>query len=1095
MQGRGVSATAVTALKRLITQRRVPPTPRDAWEVVQELQRVPHDQRAGFAEEVQTFVGRVPVWRAADVERVLPPLAACRVVPPESLVAAAAVKARHLAPGKLVDIIEALPRHMPHALELLRATAERCAAAGGPGADWAQCRRLLGYFPPGQVPAAFADHAAAVLQRRVASSGDEHLSISSLSHRFLHRPVIHSARALGPKDALKALQCGALRDCLTSRALGELVHVALSAAPSAACAAPVQAQLSTAERMAASNDMVQLLGGAPPGGGEIPPQHCVHSVAPPVPPPLAPRKVATSIVLIEAVSRCRASADVQRAAGFHVEALIRTLPWDALKLQQALAVVRACNRAGVVCCELLSAVTDAVSADRPLKNFDEMKDVALLIHAVAVAASNAGRRAQTAAVRAVAAAWHDVVHAVPGVVAKAVAGMATQAVVFEKGCVPPILWVMRGCEVLGQPLPSSIVSAVSVLTKTYARRSFGIELATRAAACDAASERPSVCMEALAKGFALQCLATPSILTSLSTTAVAKTASLVGDVLGSDERGIMRGVLQDITGRGDRGALSDRVVIFRAAAKAGVSADVLKAAVDGVLHIKADGAALRDLPPRIFRMLLTAMMAGMIRHDELAERATQRLEAEVEALRAALSAGPRANLAACQAMRAGPLPRVLDFAVWSAAHGEADRVQFCEEWGGGADAATMPSLCVRGVAEGLFALARVQHRPRALYLSAAEVFTAQEMLPPDVAVSVLWAYARQGETGPRNALSALAQHVAHFGLRRLPKAADYARLVWAVQKLKLSGRVIDVVAEEIEARCAAEPNEVRRFFSHPTTTTRLLQSVANARGIAAGFVERVLQHPNTFPGQGRAWDAQWTGSAISSLCMASLLVDVKPQPVHVHVFRLLRAEAPAMLPRIRPGDACAILRFAAEHHTAFVSLCDGDAAVVDGVGCALLEHLSAYPVAKSVEPPVAVLLLAAAVLFASTLPREVKVFTSGLGRAVADTGAIYRMTPSQCVGVLTSYAKVHLPSPRLHLQLCLRLSQPHFVLRQDYLADAVWAAAVLRLVGTPQAAQFWEALPSKRGNAAFTDAEEDTIRWALRIAEVDIPLLPPCPAP
>ena len=383
----------------------------------------------------------------------------------------------------------------------------------------------------------------------------------------------------------------------------------------------------------------------------------------------------------------------------------------------------------------------------------------------------------------------------------------------------------------------------------------------------------------------------------------------------------------------------------------------------------------------------------------------------------------------------------------------------------------------------LEAYAVLMVRARGLFEAGAAVVAAEARPAPGLAAKTVHSYARQRETGYAEQLGPLAMYASQCAAKLRPR--ETALLMVGVVRLGLG----DDAVTTLLAGYRREPSLWLRYRD-PLEYAMVLQTVATTRADDCAVGDLLQNEPLWRGLDEEGWTIRTVAMVFISTYMVRGAITGLHQSASAAMLRrpLSDAGAEARKGRRRaagvdPGDVTAVLLPAA-----FLRFPAGtlrDRLFEELVGCLMVRKTLV-----DLRAPVLTRALRACVA-AELAERHSPLFHWG-GRAVADNGSVYELKPREAVQLLSAYAQSRAAaSPRLHAQLCVKLSGAQ--LKAELLAEALWAAATLRLRGTPQAKQFWYYLAQSAGGREMLEeaTEEGKARmaWAVETMRAEDPSL------
>ena len=351
-------------------------------------------------------------------------------------------------------------------------------------------------------------------------------------------------------------------------------------------------------------------------------------------------------------------------------------------------------------------------------------------------------------------------------------------------------------------------------------------------------------------------------------------------------------------------------------------------------------------------------------------------------------------------------------------------------------------------------LATLSFRCRPLYQESLPIFVSQKDINPEMGSKVLWSYSQQRETSStcRKNLTTISNYLG-------TKLSDMS--MSSISKAVIASASLSLVESSIidDSEDYLSNNIQRAQYVNSTVLTQLISCYANNRLCsAAPQLCEILEKSNDMP-----------PPVIGSYFMSCRLLNYE---VSEHQLELLKVIVPALssnpkgklrnphFDKMDAGDLCAILSVITERQV--------DPLTVNVFFSAASDYICQRHVVRSLKPRVSVLLLEAGArwLFGS------KTLFNTIGRSLADSPAVTQMLNRELVSLLESYGKVSLRSPRLHAQICVRLSISRD-LQSTELQRCVWGASSLGLVNTPQADSFWKTMRTHAANTAAELTEEE----------------------
>ena len=330
------------------------------------------------------------------------------------------------------------------------------------------------------------------------------------------------------------------------------------------------------------------------------------------------------------------------------------------------------------------------------------------------------------------------------------------------------------------------------------------------------------------------------------------------------------------------------------------------------------------------------------------------------------------------------------------------------------------------VQQCVISYADLKYRSRLMYELASARMLLEKTLDATLCVRTLQSYALQKETGHRENMEVVGVYTMQY-VSSL--AADsLVQLAWAALALRLESRH-DII-EAVVAEFRSHPKKVKAI-KRAHTYTSLLQTVARS-SVSNDFVQKLLTNGTMTL---RGWN---TPGAVGALFMSSYLVNAELSEVHTSVLSGVSAKDVAAM---RPGDITAVF-------CTMVSQRMRDVELQMRVSEMLLARLCERHVSIPLRAPLCVKIMRACVM-ASHIPANT--FFSTVGRTIADNGSVWELSGIEAFDMLSAYATKSLRSPRLHLQLCVKLRGADLSSAQA--VDVLHAASTLRLNDSKQAAQ------------------------------------------
>eukprot|EP01060_Flectonema_neradi_P030996 TRINITY_DN4600_c0_g2_i1.p1 TRINITY_DN4600_c0_g2~~TRINITY_DN4600_c0_g2_i1.p1 ORF type:complete len:931 (+),score=155.44 TRINITY_DN4600_c0_g2_i1:37-2793(+) len=351
-------------------------------------------------------------------------------------------------------------------------------------------------------------------------------------------------------------------------------------------------------------------------------------------------------------------------------------------------------------------------------------------------------------------------------------------------------------------------------------------------------------------------------------------------------------------------------------------------------------------------------------------------------------------------------------------------------------------------------------RCRELCKQSLPVLVSKRDIDAEQGCNILWSYSKQrvNDMSCKDDLGLLSNYL----VSKLPKMSPSQISKAAIATESLGLRESSFVPDSEEYLCR---NRELVKGAHSTVLTQVLSCYANYRlKSAAPILCEALE---------RLGVDGIRPTSVGSYFMSTRLLDVKVTDFHIKMLQKVLPSLSSLhddklrssqFNRMLPGDLCAILSVITEQEV--------DPSVVDTFFAAASEHLCQRHVVRSLDPKIAVLLLEAG---SRWLIKSSTLFNT-IGRSLADSAAVSQMLNRELVSLLNSYGKVSLRSPRLHAQICMRLSVSRD-LHATELEKAVWGASALRLVNTPQSNEFWSSMRSHYQKVTtMTDEQKESVR-------------------